>query len=173
MDQFYRVPLTSGEIRALLALLQSVESILIERDRDLPGAFDPALLRSARERIEGEVPEFIIGQTRQIAREFATVFTPPPAPVSVDTFVSPLVTVRQMLETACEQQTPVEIEYYVPSRDEWTQRKVDVEEVYEDEGTWYLSAYCHLRKDNRQFRLDRIRTVKMQQKAVQHRSKEM
>lgn len=40
--------------------------------------------------------------------------------------------------------------------DELTQRKIDPYGVVARDGRWYLVAYCHLRRDYRTFRLDRI-----------------
>ena len=44
---------------------------------------------------------------------------------------------------------------------ELTERKVDPHGLIYFNGTWMLSAYCHLRKAMRMFRLERIRQVKV------------
>jgi predicted DNA-binding transcriptional regulator YafY len=49
----------------------------------------------------------------------------------------------------------------VAGRKEWTHRRVDIGNVYEQNGTWYLSGQCGLRNDHRQFRLDHIRAVRV------------
>ena len=68
---------------------------------------------------------------------------------------------RRLLEDAYEERQPVEIEYYVAGRKEWTHRRVDISSVHAQNGTWYLSGQCGLRNDHRQFRLDHIRSVRV------------
>ncbi len=54
----------------------------------------------------------------------------------------------------------VEIEYWSAGRDELTTRRVDPEVVFFATGEWYVGAYCHRARDERMFRVDRIRSVK-------------
>jgi proteasome accessory factor C len=53
----------------------------------------------------------------------------------------------------------VEIDYYVYGRDERTRRVVDPYAVFAAEGEWYLTAWCHLARAQRRFRIDRIRSL--------------
>lgn len=53
------------------------------------------------------------------------------------------------------------INYYNPRRDEIGKREISPTNLFFDEGGWYLTAYCHLRKEKRIFRLDRIETIKL------------
>ncbi|MGH3330294.1 MAG: helix-turn-helix transcriptional regulator, partial [Nocardioidaceae bacterium] len=46
--------------------------------------------------------------------------------------------------------------YYVPARDESTERTVDPLRVVTAEGHTYLEAWCHLAEGQRLFRLDRV-----------------
>ncbi len=55
-----------------------------------------------------------------------------------------------------DQQHQVRLDYYVPTRDESTERVVDPLRVVTAGGNTYLEAYCHLAEDQRLFRLDRI-----------------
>jgi proteasome accessory factor C len=48
------------------------------------------------------------------------------------------------------------LDYYVPTRDETTQRVVDPIAVTRSQGRDYLDAWCHLAEDRRLFRVDRI-----------------
>ena len=50
------------------------------------------------------------------------------------------------------------LDYYVPTRDESTERVVDPLRVVTADGHTYLDAWCHLAEDQRLFRLDRIST---------------
>ena len=51
----------------------------------------------------------------------------------------------------------VELEYYTYGRDELTERTVDPARVFSDNGSWYLSGWCHRADGERVFRVDRIR----------------
>ena len=53
----------------------------------------------------------------------------------------------------------VEIEYLSAGRDELTTRRIDPEVVFFATGEWYVGAYCHRARDERMFRVDRIRSV--------------
>ncbi len=63
---------------------------------------------------------------------------------------------RDQLGRAVDQQHQVRLDYYVPTRDESTERVVDPLRVVTADGNTYLEAYCHLAEDQRLFRLDRI-----------------
>jgi proteasome accessory factor C len=63
---------------------------------------------------------------------------------------------RDRLSGAVDQQRQVRLDYYVPTRDESTERVVDPLRVVSADGHTYLDAYCHLAEDQRLFRLDRI-----------------
>ena len=67
--------------------------------------------------------------------------------------------VRGVLTEALEQGRQVRMGYYVPARDEATERTVDPLRVVTASGHSYLEAYCHLAEDPRLFRLDRITDV--------------
>jgi proteasome accessory factor C len=60
------------------------------------------------------------------------------------------------LTDAVQRQRQVRLTYYVPTRDESTERVVDPLRVASRDGNTYLDAYCHLAEDQRLFRLDRI-----------------
>jgi proteasome accessory factor C len=63
---------------------------------------------------------------------------------------------RERLGRAVDEQHQVRLDYYVPARDESTERVVDPLRVVTADGHTYLEAYCHLAEDQRLFRLDRI-----------------
>jgi len=54
----------------------------------------------------------------------------------------------------------IEIEYWSAGRDDVTTRRIDPEVVFFATGAWYVGAYCHRARDERMFRVDRIRSVK-------------
>jgi len=63
---------------------------------------------------------------------------------------------RAGLEDACRRGTQVRLTYYVPARDEESQRVVDPHAVVRHHGVDYLDAWCHSAEAPRLFRLDRI-----------------
>ena len=65
------------------------------------------------------------------------------------------------LSEAVAKQRSIFMQYYVASRDELTKRKVDPLGLVYYSDSWNLIAYDHLRDDIRNFRLDRIRKMRM------------
>jgi proteasome accessory factor C len=74
---------------------------------------------------------------------------------------------RERLSRAVDEQHQVRLDYYVPTRDESTERVVDPLRVVTADGNTYLEAYCHLAEDQRLFRLDRISSAEVLDTAVQ------
>ncbi len=68
---------------------------------------------------------------------------------------------RVRLDRATSTQTQVRLTYYVPARDERTERVVDPLGLVTTQGMSYLDGWCHLAEDRRLFRLDRIETVEV------------
>jgi proteasome accessory factor C len=68
---------------------------------------------------------------------------------------------RQRLSRAVDERRQVRLDYYVPTRDESTERVVDPLKVVTADGNTYLDAYCHLAEDQRLFRLDRISSARV------------
>jgi proteasome accessory factor C len=60
------------------------------------------------------------------------------------------------LKTAADRGRQVRLSYYVPSRDEQSDRVVDPRGVVTADGHLYLDAWCHSAEAPRLFRLDRI-----------------
>ena len=63
---------------------------------------------------------------------------------------------RAQLEDAVRRRRQVRLTYYVPARDEESERVVDPHAVVSHHGVAYLDAYCHSADAPRLFRLDRI-----------------
>ncbi|WP_306351970.1 helix-turn-helix transcriptional regulator [Flavobacterium sp. '19STA2R22 D10 B1'] len=55
--------------------------------------------------------------------------------------------------------------YQVYQDDVITERAIEPVGLFHDNNSWYVFAYCHLRKDYRQFRTDRIQEIKRTEKA--------
>jgi proteasome accessory factor C len=65
----------------------------------------------------------------------------------------------EAIRDAVAAQRRIEIEYWSAGRDELTTRRIDPEVVFFATGEWYVGAYCHRARDERMFRVDRIRSV--------------
>lgn len=172
MDEHYLVPLTSAEALATLALLRAAASIL---PPDAPA--EPALFQSAFDRIAAQLPEFVGDRAHVLARALEAALAPNPRVTFNDQdnendeqTEPPFATrrTRRLLEDAWERNAPVEIEYYVASRREWTLRRVAISDVYERQHTWYVSGQCEMRGEFRQFRLDHVRSVRVLDDREEH-----
>lgn len=53
----------------------------------------------------------------------------------------------------------VRLSYEAISADEPSERTIEPVGVFHENGNWYIYGYCHLRKDYRQFRTDRIHGI--------------
>lgn len=60
------------------------------------------------------------------------------------------------LQNAIVKQEVVDIEYYSPYKDQFSQREIEPLGLLLRGNHWYLAAWCRLRTDYRMFRLDRI-----------------
>jgi proteasome accessory factor C len=78
-----------------------------------------------------------------------------PVVVSVDAQEQALAVVRQGLE----RRRALHLTYYVPTRDERTERDVDPMRLLFVDGRWYLEAWCRRVEGVRLFRLDRVDAV--------------
>jgi len=166
MDDFYRVPLSTAEAVVTVAALRVVCALLQE-----PGVtsdVSPELLESAAARITAEIPEFMgitaeklrpllddaLTQANFSGTDSDIEGTPPTLPLRIGR-------TRRLLEQAERTTGIAEIEYFVASRNEWTTRRVQIEDIYEGESGWYLEGECLLRRDHRMFKLENIRAVRV------------
>ena len=78
-----------------------------------------------------------------------------PVAVSVDAREEALAVVREGLE----RKRALHLHYYVPTRDERTERTVDPMRLLLVDGRWYLEAWCRRAEGVRLFRLDRVDDV--------------
>jgi proteasome accessory factor C len=78
-----------------------------------------------------------------------------PVAVSVDAREEALAVVREGLE----RKRALHLHYYVPTRDERTERTVDPMRLLLVDGKWYLEAWCRGAEGVRLFRLDRVDDV--------------
>lgn len=71
------------------------------------------------------------------------------------------------LHDAVARQRQVRLTYYVPSRDEQSERTVDPRGVVTAHGFRYLDAWCHSAEAPRLFRLDRIRHAEVLDRPIE------
>jgi predicted DNA-binding transcriptional regulator YafY len=66
------------------------------------------------------------------------------------------------IQTALTNFSVIKIDYYSPNNDEITERHIEPFALISKVGeSWYLIAWCRLRKDYRLFRFDRIRKIEI------------
>ncbi len=78
-------------------------------------------------------------------------------------FIKPKVDIRDKfvkILKAIRDKKSIIIEYHSFSSDQVAERRVDPYHLYNFEGVWYFCGYCHLRKEIRDFALDRIKSIR-------------
>ena len=78
------------------------------------------------------------------------------APDASDADRAAQVELAARLDDAVSRQVQVELDYYVPARDELSHRVVDPRGMVRQDGHAYLDAWCHSAEAPRLFRLDRV-----------------
>ncbi|TKJ32028.1 protein pafC [Blastococcus sp. CCUG 61487] len=137
-----RVTFTAGMVRPLrlttdeaVALVVALKTLL-----ELPGL------------VEREAVSTALAKVSAAAGHAAEVT---PVAVSVDAHEETLAIVRDALQRG----RALHLHYYVPTRDERTERTVDPMQLLLVDGRWYLEAWCRRVEGVRLFRLDRVDDV--------------
>jgi proteasome accessory factor C len=111
-------------------------------------------LRTLRESSDGDEREVVdraLSKLETVAGDAAVTAS------GVDVHIDPVdATVKRDVEAALRGGRRLHIEYYVPSRDETTERDVDPIRLAVVAGHTYLEGWCYRADDARLFRLDRI-----------------
>jgi predicted DNA-binding transcriptional regulator YafY len=138
-----RVTFTAGMVRPLrlttdeaVALVVALKTLL-----ELPGL------------AEGQAVSRALAKVSAAAGSAADRVTP--VAVSVDAREAALAVVKDGLD----RRRALHLTYYVPTRDERTQRTVDPMRLHFVDGRWYLEAWCRRAEGVRLFRLDRVDDV--------------
>lgn len=108
---------------------------------------DVAALESALAKAERVMPEKVLNQARALQETITFHTDVPPARVQNDSVT--------MLCAAAQRRQQVLMRYQ-SWKGEDSERKFDPYGLVFNEGYWYTAGYCHLRRDVRTFRLDRI-----------------
>jgi proteasome accessory factor C len=137
-----RVTFTAGMVRPLrlttdeaVALVVALKTLL-----ELPGLAERDAVGRALEKVS-----VAVGHASSVT----------PVAVSVDAREEALAVVREGLE----RKRALHLHYYVPTRDERTERTVDPMRLLLVDGHWYLEAWCRRVEGVRLFRLDRVDDV--------------
>jgi predicted DNA-binding transcriptional regulator YafY len=115
--------------------------------REFHFPIDVAAVEGALAKTERVIPENLLHQVRGLQEAISFNVSPPPALLHND-FVA-------MLSSAVLQRRQVHLSYRSWPGDE-SERDFDPYGIVFNEGYWYTAGYCHLRRDLRTFRLDRI-----------------
>ncbi|HYJ77684.1 MAG TPA: WYL domain-containing protein, partial [Actinomycetes bacterium] len=129
-----------------LALLVGLRALA-----DVPGLHDRDALERTRAKLEAAA-----GDSAAASEAVA---------VEVVRRPGPLADVREALA----RDRRVHLTYFVPSRDETTERDVDPVRLLMVDGRWYLEGWCHRAEEVRLFRLDRIEALTVLEVATEPR----
>lgn len=145
-DPAFQLPviwMTGGELLAIFL----AERVL----RQYAGTPYEAGLRSAFEKICRALPEPVSVDLNALG-EVVSFEVGPARPVEAEIY-------RQVAE-AIQERRRLQMDYYVASRNERTQRRIDPYHLHNHAGDWYLIAYDHRRCAMRDFALSRIQAIK-------------
>ena len=130
-----------------LSLVLALERLPLTRQRfkaaqELKGKIMDVLPSGARDVVESARRQVDVGALEQGVRERVAVL-------------------RQAIEEARE----VHMTYYTASRDEITERDLRPYGLVEHDGEWYVIGHCLLRDSERPFRVDRIQSLRLLDRA--------
>jgi len=124
------------DVDEALALLVGLRALA-----DVPGLHDRDALDRTLAKLEAAAGD-AAGASTQVS-------------VHVEEGVGPLAEVRRALAAGRR----LHLTYFVPTRDETTQRDVDPMRLLMVDGRWYLEGWCHRAEEVRLFRLDRVEAL--------------
>ena len=80
----------------------------------------------------------------------------------------PLNTLDVLLKAIAEKKA-VQMKYRAVGRDDDSDRLIEPIGIFHENENWYTVAYCHLRESYRQFRIDRVKNIKLTQQEQKER----
>jgi predicted DNA-binding transcriptional regulator YafY len=137
------IPLTQGELFALTLGARMLESYA--------GSAYRSVLHSAIQQLVQRLPEQTWIDLHSLAEDRITFNTG--ARIQLDEVI------WQKVEAACRGRHRLWIRYFVPDRNEVSERECDPYLIYLCRGNPYLIGYCRLRQAIRWFRIDRIQKI--------------
>jgi len=146
-------PVGEGERAAIVAALRIYTHLAHELG--LPTRPAHALARRWGEGLSLPLQDAVKGRVNDVLEALHRA-----APVGFeDRLPEPIGPLLDKLEAAIEEEAVIEIEYYTASRAHTTVRRVEPLRLEWRGDVAYLVAYCHLRGDQRTFRVDRIERI--------------
>ncbi|MFN3699777.1 MAG: helix-turn-helix transcriptional regulator, partial [Dictyoglomus sp.] len=137
-------PLTEGEFLSLL-----ISAKLVEEFKNTPLEDS---LKTLAQKLELLMPDEITIE----AKDLDIFLSVSLSPIKMK---SDIKDIFGKIFSAIKNKKRILITYYSMERDETTERKVDPYHIYNYEGVWYFCGFCHLRKEIRDFALDRIQKI--------------
>ena len=139
------IPLTKGELFALTLgarMLQSYSG----------SAYEPEL-KSAIEQLSRRIPEQTWVDLQGLAGD--RVMIREGAELNLDPEI------WHKLEIACQQKRSIQMSYYTAGRNANSDRQFDPYVLHFSRSNPYVTGFCHLRKEARWFRVDRIKSIEV------------
>lgn len=125
-------------------------------------------LRAGADAATREVVDRAIGKLEEAADQGSgPAAGASPGVADLDAVPSADVGIRSRLEEATRRKRQLQITYYVPARDEESERIVDPRGLVSSSGVAYLDAWCHTAAAPRLFRLDRIHDAQVLVEPIQ------
>ena len=75
----------------------------------------------------------------------------------------------RQIQQAIAQRRVVRLQYFSPSSGQFTERTIEPTEAICEDNAWRIKAYCQLRQDYREFRLDRMSKLRLIDEVRQRR----
>ncbi|NJK35262.1 MAG: transcriptional regulator [Oscillatoriales cyanobacterium SM2_2_1] len=139
------IPLTKGELFALTLGARMLQSYA-------GSAYEPEL-KSAIEQLSRRIPEQTWVDLEGLANERVVIREGGELNLDPD--------IWQKLEFACQQKQRVQMTYYTAGRNAYSDRQFDPYVLHFSRSNPYVTGFCHLRQENRWFRVDRIKSIEV------------
>jgi predicted DNA-binding transcriptional regulator YafY len=139
------IPLTKGELFALTLGARILQSYA--------GSAYEAELKSAIEQLSRRIPEQTWVDLQGLANE--QVMFREGAELNLNPEI------WHKLEVACQQKRSVQMSYYTAGRNANSERQLDPYVLHFSRSNPYVTGFCHLRQENRWFRVDRIQSIEL------------
>lgn len=146
IDEAYFMPtisLTDREVLILMLLLKITDQLSLPDFKDSINALNLKLRNSCRS---------LAAKNKAILERVTLEIQ----------YIFPEAHLKGLFETILDafyNKNQLSIKYFVPLKSVVVERRISPLHLFYSEGCWYLTAFCHLRKEKRTFRLDRIRDV--------------
>ncbi len=136
--------LTEGELFSLL-----ISTKLVEEFKNTPLE---DTLETLSQKLELLLPDEVTIRAKELEMFLSVSLSPIKMKIDIKK-------IFEKIFSAIKNRKRILITYYSIERNEITERKVDPYHIYNYEGVWYFCGFCHLRKEIRDFALDRIQKI--------------